>query len=296
MSGASEWQWWQDALAGRHAPIDVNTPETGYYRIKSRDKLTWLPVAYWRKDGALRCRVNGTEILEGRAMEMWPWASKNPITYEVYTAVVEGAPWPDLHEAVTRSNNAPAEDSFEAIKERIEDLAREADKLIGKGAASTQDACDQAADLANELGKYWKRADAARAAEKRPHDEAAAAVQRKWSPLLTAGEVYKRLKAVVVTPFQVAAEKKAKEESAAAVAAGANPETLPQRRTTAGTRGRGVALRSIKVADITDYTVLWTHLKEHPEIKETVERIANASARANVELPGMKIKTEQKAA
>jgi hypothetical protein len=71
--------------------------------------------------------------------------------------------WPDQHEAVARdrinSDAAPADDSFDGLKDRIEDLARDAQALIDAGAAADQSAADRASDLANRLAELQKQAD-----------------------------------------------------------------------------------------------------------------------------------------
>lgn len=73
------------------------------------------------------------------AARIWPTASQYAVTEELYFAVYEGANWPDIGAELQRlSNTPPADDTLEAIREVIDDLAREADRLIKKGAAKTE--------------------------------------------------------------------------------------------------------------------------------------------------------------
>jgi hypothetical protein len=305
-----QYDFWRRRLTGEVIPIHEGEAQSGFYRVRSRDKTTWRTVAYWFKDGALRCRVNGDDIDEQRAMELWPFASKNPITHEVYRAVSQGGAWPDLHEAVTadriNSSNAPADNSLEALQDRIADLARDAEKLIADGAARSQEAADRASDLANRLGELHKQADTARAAEKKPHDDAAKAVQAKWLPVLSLAEVYKRLKNVVVGPFLVEQDRKRREAEQAALkaaeeAAKAGREPPPPAAASApvkaGSGGRrSVALRTQKRAVIVDHAAALSHFANHSEVKALVETLANRAVRGGFDVPGVKVTEEQVAA
>lgn len=306
-----QYDFWRRRMAGEVVPIHDGEPQAGFYRLKTRDG-NWHPVAYWfAQDGTLRCRVGGKDINEQTANERWPWASKNPITHETYKAVIAGELWPDQHEGVVRdranSDNAPADDSFEGLKDRIEDLARDAQALIDAGAASDQAAADRASDLANRLAELQKAADAARATEKKPHDDAAAAVQAKWKPLLGAADIYKRIKAAVITPFLVAedtkrraaeaASRKAAEE--AAKAGQPIPEPSPMQRTApkAGSGGRrSVALRSVKVVTISDRAALLSFFSANEQITEVLQRLAEKATAAGVTVPGVTVTEEQRAA
>lgn len=297
MSDNNEWTWWQDALSGRHMPIDVNDPQTGYYRTRGRGGR-YMPVAFWRDGaGSLRCRVDNLDVLPERAVELWPFASKNPVSFEDYTARIETGKWPGEHEAVINHNQAPPENSVEAIAERIEDLAREAAKLIETGAAQSESVADQASDLANTLGELETKADKLRVAEKEPHIAAGRAVDGKWNPLRDkAAEFKRRLKLVVITPFLTRKRDEAMKANVAAVATGVAPETLPQQRVTAGSSKRATALRTHVSAEVENWDALLAHLKEHPEIREAAQRIANASAKAGFALPGTRIVKTQVAA
>lgn len=68
------------------------------------------------------------------------------------------------------------------------------------------------------------------------------------------------------------------------------------RNASAGRTGARVALRTFTYAEIVDFEKLLLALKDRPEIKEVVETLANRAARSGVELAGMAIRSEQRAA
>jgi hypothetical protein len=305
---AAEYQWWRDALAGKVAPIHDGDPMPGFYRIKRKNKqtqeITFAAVAYWKQDGQVRCHVNGQDLPDLRAMELWPYASKTPVAWETYDAVMKGAGWPDMHEGATqdRSNSAamPPDDSYEGLKDRIENLCRDAEALLKKGAAQTQDDADQASDLANRLGELQKKADAARAAEKKPHDDAAKAVQAKWSPVIAAADVYRRIKASVITPFLAeqdrkrrAAEDQQRRAEVEAARAGAPPPEPPPAavapvKAGSGSR-RSVALRTVKDVEIEDRAKVLEFFKDNEQVTALLKTLAERAVRAGVDVPGAKI-------
>jgi hypothetical protein len=304
-----QYDFWRRRMAGEVVPIHDGEPQAGFYRLRTKDGA-WHPVAYWfAKDGALRCRIGTQDINEQTASERWPWASKSPITHEVYKAVLAGATWPDQHEAVIRdrANSAGAadENSFDGLKDRIEDLARDAQKLIDAGPAADQSAADRASDLANRLSELQKTADASRAAEKKPLDEQVAAVQAKWKPLLGAADIYKRIKATVITPFLVAeaAKMRAAEEAArkaaeeAAKAGQVIPEVQARSAPKAGSGGRrSVALRPVKVVTISDRAAVLAFFAENELVTEVLQKLAEKVTAAGVTVPGVTVTEEQRAA
>lgn len=290
-----QYDFYRRRLAGETVPIHDGEPQAGFYRLTYKN-MPDQPVAYWYgKDDKLRCRIGNTDVTELVAAERWPWASKRPITHDVYKHVIGGGHWPDQHEAVSQTNSAPPDDSIEALTDAIESLARVANDMIQAGPAKDQNAADQAADVANKLAEYQKKADAARKAEKKPHDDAAAAVQQKWAPVLTLADIYRAVKLKVITPFLNAkadAERKAREEAAKA----GQPEPEPQRSTTkAGTRGKSVALRTVRRVEITDRAALLAYFAEGEAMTAFLQDMAEKAVRVGVTPPGVQI-TETKVA
>lgn len=83
-------------------------------------------------------------------------------------------------------NGAP--DPFDAFSAHIEDLMVEARNFLDGEGVAGQGQADAVAALMDQLRTASKDADKARAEEKKPHDDAAKAVQAKWKPLLEKAE------------------------------------------------------------------------------------------------------------
>lgn len=104
---------WKARLAGEKVVTHIEPDENdcGFFRspIKERKQNTagqnngqwktigFKPVALFVVDGALVCQIGAHLVDEDRRNDAWPHFSRNPITEEVWRAVVErGEPWPDF--------------------------------------------------------------------------------------------------------------------------------------------------------------------------------------------------------
>lgn len=121
--------------------------------------------------------------------------------------------------AAKTMSNAP--DPFEACKIEIDDLYDEARNWLDGTPIKSQAEANDVASLIDRFGQAWKAADHARDAEKRPHMEAANAVQAKYNPLLKRADDAKRTAKSAVTAYQVEL-RKAQEEIARATRAEAD--------------------------------------------------------------------------
>lgn len=294
------WQWWALKLGGSPMEMNEGTPHAGFYRWPRKAQYgarkTFLPVAYWPGDnGKLNCRIGDQDVSPERGEEIWPSVGNHPVTEQAYRAVAQdGASWPDEHELVDMRghNRAPEEHTFATLQEDIDNLSREAKERLDGPAIADQDEADRLSNLADALAELHKIADDRRKAEKKPHDDAAVAIQKKWAPLLLRAETYKNIKYKLLTPWQLAQEKALKEEAEAAAAAG-QPAAAETRRPRAGTRGRAMTLKSIKRAEITDYAETLKFFSESPDVKALVQDLANRAVRSGVTVPGTKVITEK---
>jgi len=321
MTDPRYWAWWQDKLAGMQVPASEGTPYAGFYRWvrKSRygAKKYAVPVAYWPgEDGELHCRVGQRDVEPQYGRDIWVNVCDSPVYEEWYREVTEKKPpektWRDGLDLtpppdpldqpgdaigdnpLIGDNQPPKKSDFEWLQEQITEAAGPATLRLEGEPITTQLEADQIANMADRLAELWKAADAARAAERRPHDEACREIQKKWAPLLVLAESYKNLKFKLLTPWLKKLDDQQRTEAEAAEAAGEAPPS-EVRRPRAGSRGRAMTLRPRKTAKITDFAKCLEFFKESPDILATVQDLANKAVRAGVTVPGTEVNEEQQA-
>jgi colicin import membrane protein len=217
----------------------------------------------------------------------------------------------------------------------IDDLYDEAKGILdGAGVQSDADA-EMVAKLLDMARQAKKAADEQRTVEKKPHDDAAKAVQSAWKPLLDKCDLVADTCKKALAPFLTAKEAaqraeaariaaEAEEARAAALAArqAAAPDDLTAREeaerldTVAGeaekqaaraerakahaTGGsRAVGLRDAYSAEVTDYALFskWAWANRRADYEEWLSELASQEAkRGPVTIPGIIIHTERKAA
>jgi hypothetical protein len=238
---------------------------------------------------------------------------------------------------------------------KVADLIKTADEWAEKYPAPTQVESVAAADrvlgaaneFLNQLDAHWNELDAARIAEKRPHDIAAAAVQAKYKPQLDKIDLCRRAvkalhngwlklkgareRADRERDLRAAAEEQRRADQLAEQAKAGGPGTvtnlvnsaeaaqeaerlrqravaIPQRPQSRGAiSGRARSLRTAWLAKVVEWNLLYEHYKDHPDVKDVLQELANAAVRAqggprppagqkegsNPKLPGVWIYAEE---
>lgn len=223
---------------------------------------------------------------------------------------------------------------FDMYAVHIGDLFDEAQNwLDGSGVNSDADA-EGVSRLLSMLRKAAKDADGARADEKRPHDDAAKAVQAKWKPLLDKAQLAIDTAKSALTPYLTRKEaeqraeaerlrqeaeeaaRKAREAHQASgtdLAAAGNAvalETVAEALQKAAKKAEGakahakggeraVGLRSVWSAEVQDFTVFARWAWEHrgSELRQFLRTLADREVSAGARsLPGVTITEERKAA
>lgn len=236
--------------------------------------------------------------------------------------------------STTQLRNAPA-DPFTLVSESIEDLLLEANNYLDGKEIETEEQERAVTSILTRLRREANAADDLRKDEKKPHDEAGAAVQAKWKPLLdkadTAVTAAKAALGVFLIKKDAAQRAAAREarESAERLAAkaretadNAHPSDLNAITTAKGLkRGaaaavkeaarldkakpqslggeRAVGLRTSYAAEITDPIAFgkwaWAHL--NAEYLEFLTLLANRECRHGPrDLPGVKVIEKRQAA
>jgi len=234
----------------------------------------------------------------------------------------------------TIGHNLPPE-PFVLITESIEDLLLEANNHLDGSEIETEQQEAAVASILTRLRRELNAADDMRKAEKRPHDEAAKAVQAKWAPLLSKGDLAVNAAKAALTKFlrkredeaRAVAEAAAQEarrqaEAAARAAEQARPDDLAGQttvrvlkesaaaaekaaekasKTRVSAKGgeRAVSLRTSYTAEITDGVAFarWAWEHRRPELLQFLEELADRECRHGPQnIPGINVITERKAA
>lgn len=291
----NDYLWWRDALAGKNPPIHDGHPQPGFYRRRRWRGGPWDPVAIWPDgNGEMLCTSGNNEAVD--ASEMWLWCAKNPVSYEAYQAAVDSGTWPDEPDSAGIGHNR-GEDS---LAESAQRAAFEAAGWLRKlGKINDQVTADKAVNWNRLLKKYETNLNKARRAEKQPHEEAAAAVDAVYRPLIDAlAETARELIAaadVFAKAQKAAAEEAASRAKIEAKEAG-EPEPLiePTKLRFGGSVGKAGGFRTTRVAEIVDYSAALAHFANHAEVHALIQKLAARAVRTGFEVPGVKVKIEEK--
>lgn len=345
-TGSDQWAWWREACKGNIGSIREDAPQPGFYRtVRSGNRngqKQFIPVAFWydKDDGSLRCLCDGHSVTDLPAQqELWLRCAKSPISKSDYDHKRKVGTWPDevVLAATSDGSARPNADlsPFQALEQEISDLTEQAEAWLASTVIDDQRKADKARNWQNMLLTANKKAEAMRVEEKRPHDEAAAAVQAKFRPLLdnsvrSAGALKRAYE-----QFMVAEEKRQREaaarkfeaEKAAAeaerkriaderaklmqddpIAALTSPEPEmppmpaapePVKVAAGGGSGRRAGLRDTYEPEITDWALTLAHYAGHPDVRAAVEKLVKAETRlhkAATKIPGVTIKQGRAAA
>lgn len=111
--------------------------------------------------------------------------------------------------------NAPA-DPATLFKEEVDDLLLEARNYLDGEPIANEEQAEAVSSLLNRLRRVAKDADEARKAEKKPHDEAAKAVQAKWTPIISRAELATTTAKQALAPYLQRLEEQQRAEAEAA--------------------------------------------------------------------------------
>lgn len=222
-----QFHWWREALAGRVGEIHEDQPQPGYYWMRDGRGGLRLPVAIWSDaSGAMICRV-GDKVRDAAEIWTWvaknpvseaharqafadgtwpgdvPQGSREDSAVQTVTAsgvqtsaapVVASVDRPALHPETIAQAAGPREAVIGdnsgklTLIEEIEDAAAQAHAWLKTARIEDQVAADTAGNWRERMLSLSRQANKQRAEEKRPHDEAAKAVQAKWKPPIELAE------------------------------------------------------------------------------------------------------------
>lgn len=282
------YAFWRAVLAGENPPISEGDLQPGFYRWRRKGRRS-RPIAIWHSEPAgLTVKMGERAAPTDMHGEIWLSCCQHPISKEAYDkAVANGCVFAGEEVAIEGHNNPPADDA-DTIADQIEAV----EKLIADLEINNESSADTAGNLTDRARQLAKHADEQRKAEKRPHDEAAKAVQAKWSPIIDRANAAAKAIKAKLTPWLREQEKRAKE--AAATSETAKPAE-PAR--VGGTlSGKRTSLRTTRSGTITDQDAFYQAMRDTPEVRECLQKLANKLARANAQTPGLHIAEERNAA
>ncbi len=329
LDGPNDETNWKRRLAGEQVETHPDEPVYGFYRVRQGRGGPFVPVAFWyTPEGDLRCKMNGTMVDDLRARELWTFASENPITHEVYTAVSNGAKWPDIDDTVSDQiderqrqrigGNNPPTDPAGLLKEQIDAAAAGVDQYKE---IDSDDTLKKARSLHARLLELRGTADKSHKKEKEPHLEAGRAVDRKWFPLRDAADVAAKLLNKVMDAWEtkklrIAREEQRKRDAAAEAAArAAVPERTPDQAPplapappaapaiTApapiapikGAYGKAASVHVVNVITaVEDWDALYATFKERDEVRALLRKLADQAVRNGQSVPGVTIEEQAK--
>jgi len=308
-----QWQWWRDALAGKNPPINVNEPQSGYFKTRAGKDGPWLPVAIWEKDGEIVCRV-ADKVRD--AHEIWTYCAGNPVAKDAAKHAFDTGLWPG--DVPTIGHNS----GDLTLAEEISEARDQALQWLTTTGIVDKTTADMAANYRAKLLDLSKKADTERDAKVRPHLEAQRKINAEYKPLVDDAkaaadklrDALSKYLAAEEAKARAEAERKAREENErrmaefkrqqeeAAKAAAAAPNDEPPlpleapvfvapadvKVSAGGQRGKKAGLRTITRYDLADYEAALAHVKTHPDVRAAVEKVAFAQARAGATVPGVR--------
>lgn len=319
-------------IGSKKLPVHENDPQAGFYRMKREGSEDLLPVAIWDASGEMVAKVGEERTIE--AVLIWTYVCRSPVTEADYRAVRAGGTWPDSAPKRGIGDNLP-EDPFELLTiefqgeleiakellskpvkdqdqadkvanfaKRVSSLAKKADEHFNvekRPLLEAAKACDNkwrdlreglkntATDLKRHLDAFLAEQRRIEQERQRKAAEDAAAARRAAEEAARKAE---NEHANPDDPEQIAAKEEADRLAAEAKA---KEKEASEKTVTAGRTGSKVSMRTFKSAQITDYDKLVEALKGRDEMKELVQSLANRAAKSDIELPGMKIISEERA-
>lgn len=227
----------------------------------------------------------------------------------------------DINPRATLGDNRPPPfdaDQISELDQKVRDFTDAAGEWADLKKIETEEQAGKLVDLLSGARGLYKKIDDARKDAKKPHDDAAKAVQAAFKPLLDKMErvakVAKSLQAAWLTEKEaeerrererlareaeerrIEAERLAREaesrndidgqvEAEAAAKAAEEMARAAQREVSTSAKsasggGRTVALRTVREAEIANIRHLFMHFQNHPDVVDVLRRLANAEIRA----------------
>lgn len=315
---------WNELLAGRKHPIHEGSPLCGFWRQRERKGGPWQRVAIWMDgDGSQFATVDASFA---EPADIWLWCAKHPITEADYRHHEKHGTWPG--DAAPMGHNRH-EDPYEALCQDIDATVVDALAWLGKTPVEDQMTADIAGNKVGLIRDLSGKASSAHRTEKEPHLLSCRAVDGKYNPMIKrlteSAEALKRAVArwaareraridderrkVEAERSRIEAENRARAEISKSVEdSGRSAVDIPELSIAAlpplpnvkvqagGGVGRKLGFKTDRRAIVTDYAAAFAIFKDHPDVVQLVEKLAQQSFRATGACPpGCEIRDEVRA-
>lgn len=295
---ADHFAWYRRALAGEQVEYHDGDWHCGYFWMRRSRNGPRIGVAIWidqpldpetnklTGDEAVMCLVGHRtdhQVYDDPA-RLWASIAKRPVPYDDYRAYYETGEWPD--DKAPGPNFAEG-DEYEALIDQITAAVAAAREIA---AIENQGTADKAANLRDRLNRLADEAERKRVELKRPHDEAAKAVQARWKPLVDTAKAGADGLRPKLTAYMTAKEQEA--VAAAAETQAAAPKPIRA----GGAHGKRTGLRTQVHVEITDYIAALAAVQNEREVREAVETVVRRIVRAGGTVPGVEKREERVAA
>lgn len=292
--------------------INETEPLSGYYRCAAVKDGPLLPVAIWREAGTLIVLRGGEPVALER---VWPYSVWTPISYEWYEGAIErGEKWPDA--AAEAPAEARADNGTKPVEDEVANLKRTIETTITASAIyatiNSDDEANAAQAMRSKLNALASDTDKRRKVLLYPFEQEVKKINEALMPLvkvakgaadgLRDGPIKTWLNRPQPQPEPVEAitvpaadgdVPRTHNEPPAAT----EPQAQPSATVLKGATGRAAPIHTNQIAVVTDYDALYQHAKAFPEVKATLDRIAQRLVDAgNKAIPGVEIKEERSAA
>lgn len=299
-----DFSYWKAQLAGQHPELTDKLPRCGCYRYRGEPVLIRVvdgTMFAWigRKDQQTR-KVADASFAE----TTFSFFCRDAISSALYDAVAnKNEPWPDAAPdvAAEMGHNLPSDPAERKFVELEAHAERVAEFL--KTPISSEDDAVKCGLWSKKIDGLGKDIDAVRDAEKRPHDEAAAAVQAKFKPKVDLAKTLAKQLKGHMEAWVLAKKRKAEAEEKARLEAGRKaaeslempaPEPV-QTRTPSKVVTGGISVRTRKVAVISDLpaaAAFYASMSEPPQqFVAIIKQMAEANLKGGVAVPGCELKT-----
>lgn len=232
------------------------------------------------------------------------------------------------HEAPSIGDNSSKAQPLELLRDY---LATARNWLARTKQVTNKEACDEAGNIAGRLRQLHREADEERDVKVRPHLTAQRDINGVYKPLLEeadklaqtikkASEEWMKaekrrledeqrrkheaeLAAAAAERARIEQEQAALAQISPALAMLAIPDAVPEppqppapvKVMAGGENGRRMSLRQVTVYVVTDYDAALRWARHQPEVREAVEKVCKAAARAGETVPGVTARIEEHA-